>query len=166
MWTILQLDDNPDDLMLVKLALEKARLPVRVHAFDSAEAATRCLKGCLSEGAERSLPDLVLLDIRMPGTDGIDFLTWLRASNRLRQLPVYVLTGVENPVDRGLVEALGVRGYFLKSPFFTDLVKAVALLISESRNAGSREVTGLPPAGFHAPKENVSRADGFRRQQP
>ena len=66
--------------------------------------------------AERELPDLILLDIMMPGTDGFEVCRRLKASPTTKDIPIVFLTalGAEKDVEQGL--ALGGDGYVIK-PF-------------------------------------------------
>src|SRR5262249_53570424 len=66
---------------------------------------------------QRQPPDLILLDMKMPGVDGLDVLRALKRDPRLASIPVIMLTFVAE--KQGIVEAtqLGVRDYVLKSEF-------------------------------------------------
>lgn len=60
-------------------------------------------------------PDLILLDLLMPKMPGIDMLRALRADDRLRFVPVLILSNSSREEDREQSRALGVRGYFVKA---------------------------------------------------
>lgn len=65
--------------------------------------------------AEKFAPDLIVLDIRLPGMDGLALLDAIRGVDRLREKPVLILTNVDDPdVEKRSLE-LGVRHYMLKS---------------------------------------------------
>ena len=86
--------------------------------------------------AEREAPDLILLDVMMPGMNGFEVCRRLKASARTKNIPVVFLTalGEEKDVEEGL--ALGGDGYVVK-PFNAVMLAAQ---ISELLTAGSDEV--------------------------
>jgi DNA-binding response OmpR family regulator len=79
---VLVVDDDPDIRMLVAFALEDAGYTVR-HASDGEKAL---------ESIAAKVPDIVVLDVMMPGTDGITVLQRIRARRQLRGLKVVMLT--------------------------------------------------------------------------
>ncbi len=88
---ILLVDDNATDVALTRAALRSAKLAVELHCVSSGEEALQFLR---REGrhAAAPAPDLVLLDVRMPGISGIETLQIIKADPRLRALPVVMLT--------------------------------------------------------------------------
>ena len=72
--------------------------------------------------AEKYLPDLILLDIRMPGMDGYETFQALNDSERTRGLPVIFITGLDKEADEEKGLALGAADYITK-PFSSELVK-------------------------------------------
>ena len=117
---ILVADDNADILELVKAVLERSGYEV-VAVSDGAQA--------LASVDERK-PDLAVLDITMPGIDGLEVLRRLRADTRTSGLPVVLLSAQvqEADVDRGF--ATGASAY-LKKPFSPrELTERVADLLS------------------------------------
>ena len=117
---ILVADDNADILELVKAVLERSGYEV-VAVSDGAQA--------LASVDERK-PDLAVLDITMPGIDGLEVLRRLRADTRTSGLPVVLLSAQvqEADVDRGF--ATGASAY-LKKPFSpSELTERVADLLS------------------------------------
>ncbi|HLC99797.1 MAG TPA: response regulator [Patescibacteria group bacterium] len=67
------------------------------------------------EKAEKELPDIIFLDIIMPGTDGLTFLRNLRASEWGKNIPVIVLTNSSDPARAAEVQRLGVSDFLLKA---------------------------------------------------
>jgi two-component system cell cycle response regulator len=114
-----------------------------------------------SEGlaiAEREMPDLILLDVRMPAMDGIEMLTQLKANARLKDIPVVMLTaeGVRDNVLK--IARLGVHGYVMK-PFNEDLLVEKVVSIIELKPVSAAFATVGP---VH-PRSN--RARGVRRPE-
>lgn len=100
------LDDEPDIVELVRVQLEAAGLKVR--GFTSPEAFFRFL--------ERTVPDLIILDLMLPGTDGLEITKWLRRQERLAAVPVLILTARAEETDKILGLELGADDYVTK-PF-------------------------------------------------
>jgi len=100
------LDDEPDIVDLVRLQLEAAGF--KVQGFTSPPAFFRFL--------ERTVPDLVILDLMLPETDGLEITKWLRRQDRLAAVPVLILTARAEESDRVLGLELGADDYVTK-PF-------------------------------------------------
>ena len=107
---VMIVDDEPALRTLVRANLEIDGLEVS-EAVDGNEAMDK-LRGSRPD----SQPDLILLDIMMPGKDGIEVLEDLAADEKLRDIPVVLLTakGEQEDLERGA--ALGARGHITK-PF-------------------------------------------------
>ncbi len=74
------------------------------------------------------LPDLLILDVMLPGLNGFELLKMLKADARLKDLPVIVLTARTQPHDRELAEAIGVAAYLTKPFSNRELVDHVSRL--------------------------------------
>lgn len=126
---ILLVEDNPDDEALAVRALRQHRLMNEVViARDGVEALDWLFCRGAHAGREPTLPDLVLLDLKLPKLDGLEVLKALRADARTALLPVVVLTS--SVEDRDLVESyrLGANSYVRKPVDFTEFVDAVRTL--------------------------------------
>lgn len=66
------------------------------------------------QAAEKDLPDVILLDLQMPGGTGLGFLKKRSASARLRAVPVIVITALEDPLVLRMAEQQGVESVFSK----------------------------------------------------
>lgn len=96
-YTILYVDDDMDDLLLISEAFEKYTDHLKVvHAGNGVEGMTR-LKSMQAEG---SLPCLVILDINMPIMDGKELLKAMRQEKAFQELPVILFSTSSNPRDR------------------------------------------------------------------
>ena len=107
-YTVLIVDDQPDDIELATIALNAARPDIDVT---SALGGTTALALLRSEGGR---PDLILLDLKMPGMNGIEVLREIRADDCLKELPVVVVTSSSLESDRAKVIAAGASGYVQK----------------------------------------------------
>ncbi len=117
---ILIIDDNQDFTALLGLKMRARGYDV-VIAHDGEEG----FKKVRTES-----PNLILLDIKMPGMDGFTFVRRLKADTALEKPPVIILTGFE-PM-RDLFKLEGVAGYFVKGDDTALLTKSIeAILLSE-----------------------------------
>ncbi|HUQ46465.1 MAG TPA: response regulator [Gemmatimonadaceae bacterium] len=103
MTTIAVVEDNADNRLLLQAILDG------VYNLVEYENGTDALAGL-----EASLPDLVLLDISLPGMDGNEILARIRADARLRKLPVIALTAHAMSGDREKYLAAGFNDYITK----------------------------------------------------
>jgi CheY-like chemotaxis protein len=109
-FTVLLVEDNQDDEELAKWALNKAGIHQVTVVRNGAEA----VKALLDEATDSILPNLVLLDLRLPKIDGIDVLYQLRAHERTRDLRVIALSSSEDPHDKAVCRELGVLAFLTK----------------------------------------------------
>ena len=104
-------EDNPDNRMLVQALLE--------DSYDLSEYETG-LEAV--EGLPGNIPDVVLLDISLPGMDGTEVLAWLREQATLKDLPVIALTAHAMAGDREKFLAMGFNDYVTKPILDEDLL--------------------------------------------
>jgi len=126
--TILLIEDNPKDEALTLRALKKHNIGNDVVvARDGAEAIER-LFGPAGDGVKPPLPQLVLLDLKLPKIDGLDVLRRIRSDERTRLLPVVILTS--SVEERDLTEGyrLGANSYVRKPVDFVEFAEAVRQL--------------------------------------
>lgn len=118
---VLVVDDNPDHRFLTKRALAplRERLGVEVTLAEGGVQAVATVAN------ER--PDLVLIDVKMPGMDGFEVLVRIRAALQPAPPRVIMLTSSENAADKARAAALGADGFVTKpidAREFADLVRA------------------------------------------
>jgi DNA-binding response OmpR family regulator len=115
---ILVVEDEIHIQRLIKLVLERSQ-----HKVDAVGTGEEALK-FLAEATE--LPDLILLDILMPGIDGLQVLRSIKANANHKNIPVVMLTALaqENVVLQGI--KLGAKDYIRKPFHPTELVKRLA----------------------------------------
>jgi CheY-like chemotaxis protein len=106
---ILLVDDDQVDAMTVQRALKELRADNPLLHFDHAEQALAYL-----EDAHEPLPRLILLDLNMPGMNGLEFLHIVKARPILRRIPVIVLTTSQQEDDRTRSFDLSAAGYIAK----------------------------------------------------
>ncbi|MDB6020373.1 MAG: two-component system response regulator [Pedosphaera sp.] len=125
--TILYVDDDDNDVVLLKHALRSAGLPFQVQAVNDPENASAYLSG---EGiyADRKcfpMPSLVLLDLKMPRMHGFEVLAWVRDQPMLKRLVVIVLTASNQASEINKAYELGANSYLVKPVELTVLVEMV-----------------------------------------
>jgi len=127
---ILLVEDNPDDEALTLRAFKKHNITNEVVvAHDGAEALEYLFGTGRYAGRDlRLMPQLILLDLKLPKVDGLEVLRQLRADDRTRLLPVVVLTS--STEERDLVESyrLGANSYVRKPVDFTQFAEAARQL--------------------------------------
>lgn len=122
--TILLVEDNPDDELLTIRALRNNTIASEVAvARDGAEALEY-----LFASPSRPLPQIILLDLKLPKVDGLEVLRRVKKDPRTRLVPVVVLTSSDE--ERDLVDsyALGANGYIRKPVEFDRFQEAVRIL--------------------------------------
>jgi two-component system response regulator len=124
---ILLAEDNPDDVKLTERALKKSNiLNEVVVAQDGVEAVDYLFGTGKYAGRDtKMLPQVVLLDLKMPRMDGLEVLQRIRANERTKFLPVVILTTSSEDKDRVESYKLGANSYIRKPVDFDQFVAAV-----------------------------------------
>ncbi len=124
---ILLVEDNDDDVELTLRALRRHRVANRVDVVrDGAEALDYLYgTGAFSGRDVTDLPQLVLLDLKLPKVGGLEVLERLRADPRTKRLPVVVLTSSNVESDLARSYDLGANSYIRKPVDFTQFMEAV-----------------------------------------
>jgi DNA-binding response OmpR family regulator len=123
---ILLVEDDPDHEALAIRALRKANVVNEIFvAHDGAEA-IEFIEGVAS--GKNSMPQLVLLDLKLPKVEGLEVLRAIRAAEKTAILPVVVLTSSDEERDIVASYRLGVNSYIRKPVNFTDFAEATRQL--------------------------------------
>jgi CheY-like chemotaxis protein len=124
---ILLAEDDPNDTLLISRAFQKAGLGNVLKCVNDGEQAVEYLQG-ENEYADRArfpLPFLLLLDLKMPGTDGFEVLRWIRAQPDFKRLLVVVLTSSNLQADVDRAYELGANSYLVKPVEFNQMVNMI-----------------------------------------
>ena len=127
---ILLVEDNPDDEALTLRALKSANIANEVVvARDGVEALDYLFgTGVHADRDTRAMPQVVLLDLKLPKMNGLDVLRRLRTDERTKPLPVVVLTSSDE--ERDIIDSygLGANSYIRKPVAFAQFTEAVRQL--------------------------------------
>jgi len=107
-WRVVVAEDNDDHALLIEMALRNAsQIPVEMVRARNGDEAVEVIR--------RETPDLILLDLRMPGRDGHEVLEMVKRDDVLRTIPVAVLTSSDR--DSDIEASYGLGGnHFLTKP--------------------------------------------------
>ena len=142
-WNVLLAEDNDDHALLIQMALERATdIPLEVHRAHNGDEAIAMV--------EEVQPDLILLDLKMPGRTGHEVLEAIKADDDLRRIPVAVLTSSDR--DEDVAQSYGLGGnHFITKPEnpaelekrLRSLLKNVEELSSIRRGTGRMDPTAV-----------------------
>ena len=132
--TILLVEDNPMDVELIIDAFKEARLGNKIQVSRNGKEAIEYLfgEGKYSNRQEYSLPDIVLLDLKMPGIDGHEVLRRIKGTEKLKRLPVIILTSSRDEGDRAMSYDNGANSYLVKPVSFDEFLKVVEKFLGVS----------------------------------
>lgn len=140
--TILIADDDADDRMMIKEALEESRLTNNLQFVENGEELMDYLlhRGAFSNKETHPMPGLILLDLNMPRKDGREALREIKLDAHLRQIPVIILTTSKAEEDILRSYNLGVNSFITKPVSFSGLVD-----IMKTLNKYWFQIVELPP---------------------
>ncbi len=126
---ILVVEDNPTNLMLIRAVLQRAAFEVEGAA--SAEEAARWL--------EKHRPAVVLMDVQLPGLDGLSLTRQLREQQRTADLPIIALTAHAMLEDRERAFSAGCDGYIAKPINTRTLAQEIEAILDNSGATSGRQ---------------------------
>jgi CheY-like chemotaxis protein len=142
---ILLVEDNRMDIELTLDAFKEARLKNTVQVAQNGQEALDYLFGYgkFADRGKYPMPNLILLDLKLPGVDGFEVLRQIKSTPLLKRLPVVILTSSKEEGDRALTYDIGANSYLVKPVSFDGFLGVV------------REINGYwltlnvePPEGY------------------
>ncbi len=124
---ILLLEDNEMDVELTLDAFREARLTNSIRVARNGEEALDYLfaRGLYEDREKYALPDLILLDLKMPGIDGHEVLLQIKSADGLKRLPVVILTSSKEEGDLEMSYDRGANSYLVKPVSFDGFLEVV-----------------------------------------
>jgi len=127
--SILLVDDDLNDIELVVEAFKRNNLTNHiVTARHGGEALDYLFRRGVHAGRQNEDPIFILLDLKMPKVDGIEVLRQIKADEKLRLIPIVMLTSSREEADLLKSYSLGVNAYVVKPVEFAQFVEAIRLL--------------------------------------
>jgi CheY-like chemotaxis protein len=123
--TILLVEDDPGDQKLITVSLKNQKIGNVVYIAGSGEEAMDFLYRRGKYNHESSRPDLILLDLNMPGMGGKEFLRQIKEDEKMRMIPVVILTSSDSDEDILDTYNLHASGYVKKPVKLEDFKRVV-----------------------------------------
>ncbi|MEN6586085.1 MAG: response regulator [Sulfuricella sp.] len=126
---ILLVEDNPDDELLTLRALKKNNIANQVVvARDGQEALDYLFSEGIYAGQEKPVPEVILLDLKLPKIDGLEVLRRIRADEHTKRIPTVILTTSNEAADIETSYDRGCNSYIRKPVDFEQFLEAVRQL--------------------------------------
>jgi CheY-like chemotaxis protein len=130
---VVLIEDNPADVLLVREAIRERGLTVELVSYADVPEAIGGLRD-----PDNPLPDAILMDLNLPRGEGITIIRELRASERLRAVPLAILTSSQSPRDREHAQRLDVQWYIHKPSTLDEFLSTVGDAVSELLDSSPR----------------------------
>ncbi len=124
---ILVAEDDPTDAYFFERAFRRAGIPVTLHFVRDGQEALDYLRGAgpFADRTRHPLPQLVLLDLKMPRLDGFEVLERARKQSALNSMQIVIFSSSEEPKDINRAYGLGANSYLVKPHSMTELTALV-----------------------------------------
>jgi len=124
----LVIEDEIGDAGLMRVALERTGHDIAVSFVSDGKEALEFLQRQSDRFRQAVQPDLILMDLKMPGKSGLELLQYLKQDERLAAIPVVVVTTSALDADLRAAYRFGAAGYVLKSADFNEFLTAINTL--------------------------------------
>jgi CheY-like chemotaxis protein len=134
---ILVAEDDPNDLELLRHVVDDHGVQVNFQSAHDGEQVINYLRGdgTFADRELHPIPDILVLDLKMPRVNGFEVLQWLRQQPGLARIPAVVLSGSGLETDIEEAYRLGANTYFTKPGQLAELRKIIGVLIDYWRRS-------------------------------
>jgi two-component system, response regulator len=124
---ILLVEDNPDDVILTKIAFKRGNVPNKLVVVGNGQEALDFLfhNGRFSNQGSQDKPGLILLDLKLPLVSGLDVLKQIKSNKNMASIPIVVLTCSLEEKDQSESYRLGANDYIRKPISLSDFVQII-----------------------------------------
>jgi CheY-like chemotaxis protein len=128
--TILLVEDEPTDAVLIQRAFQKVGVQNPIAHLTNGDEALAYLEGInqYSDRLKFPLPILIILDLKLPGMNGLQILKWIRTKRDLRLIPVVVLTGSADTTNVQSAYEAGANSYLLKPADRNEIIRVIQMI--------------------------------------
>lgn len=123
---ILLVEDNHGDVVLLKHGLQQSKIEAQVNIASTGEEALKLLQSNHLDRAE--LPDLILLDINLPGINGVEVLTRIKSNAYLKEIPIVVISSSNANEDKTNCFRAHANYYLVKASNIDEVGQFIANL--------------------------------------
>lgn len=130
--TLLVIEDSDEDFEALNRIIDQiCTIPLMIHRCISGDDALDFLnhEGEYNNFNNSSRPEIILLDLNLPGTDGREVLAMIKKNTTLRTIPVIVLSTSANPKDIEECYQSGANSYMVKPMNFNDLKISIQMML-------------------------------------
>lgn len=128
---IVLIEDNPGDVLLMEMALEENDVACEITRFSDGDEALRSLGATNGSATDGLRPDIILLDLNTPKSDGFAVLKQLKETPHLATVPVAVVTSSRALSDKRRAELLGAARYVEKPSELYEFLSEVGRAVKE-----------------------------------
>jgi DNA-binding response OmpR family regulator len=128
---LLHVEDDDNDAFFVERAFANAKIDLTIQRVSDGQAAIDYLSGVgkYQNREKYPLPQIMLLDLKLPLRDGFEVLEWAREQHAFRSLPIIVLSSSAEPKDTLKASRLGATAYVVKMIGFRDLLEKINVFL-------------------------------------
>lgn len=137
---VLYAEDDDNDVFFMRRVFKGLDLLERLAVVADGRSAVTYLQGggVFGDRSVHPLPDLILLDVKMPGLTGIEVLRWVRSRSEFDTVPVVMLTSSTQERDLADSAEAGANGYLVKPPHARGLAELIPLVLAAVAQPGGR----------------------------
>lgn len=131
---LLHVEDDDNDAFFVERAFANAKINLAIQRVSDGQAAIDYLSGTgkYKDRDQYPLPQIMLLDLKLPLRDGFEVLEWARDQQEFHSLPMIVLSSSAEPKDTIKASRLGATAYVVKMIGFRDLLEKISVFLDPS----------------------------------